>query len=383
VLLKFGAFLFRLVYSPQFSSLRGIDSASFIPKFQKHASLVEILINKQERITEMTIKNLLISILFSGLFLQSTFSQNLDTVRVDNKQSILNDRAFFDFPSTATNIKRGVDIMSVDPNANEETRIIFDIGEMRLVFYAQELFAVGDENILTTVSKQNEIGGLKTKLFFNKDSLVSILLTPSKFDSTRNAILINSLIVQTQDKSLFRINAFINPKAYKLRTQFQSLTENVFKTLRKGTRKNNRKSRTEKLSIYNTDKAFIFNLPENYSVTIDNQDHFQVLKFHKYQSYADTNWIQLIVFAGHHPTMAFDEYGLDKSDAQKLKGTFLDKKLEWLFFEIKDKNVYIKEQKILSDIEENMFIHVAMLSNQLKLIDEMTKIIETARLTKK
>jgi hypothetical protein len=43
VLLKFGALLVWLVYSPQFSFQRWIKSPSLIPKFQKHSSLGENL----------------------------------------------------------------------------------------------------------------------------------------------------------------------------------------------------------------------------------------------------------------------------------------------------------------------------------------------------
>jgi hypothetical protein len=135
----------------------------------------------------------------SALTFPTASAQNLDTIKIDSKLSVLNDRAFFKFPTNATNIKRGVDIMSADPNANEETRIVLDIGDMRLVFFAQELFAFGDKELLTTISNQNVKDERTTKILADKDSLQSILSTPIKFDTTRNAILVNSLVVRTQD----------------------------------------------------------------------------------------------------------------------------------------------------------------------------------------
>lgn len=320
----------------------------------------------------------------SALIFQTASAQNLDTIKIDNKQSILNNRAFFNFPTYATNIKRGVNIMSADPNANEETRIVLDLGDMRLVFFAQELFALGDEDLLTTITEQNDQEKLKTKILANKDSLQSILSTPTNFDTTKNAILVNSLIVRTQDNTIFRISAYINPVAYKLKDQFQKLTENVFSTLIKGTRKNNRGTRQEKHTIFGSDKAFLFDLPTNYFITVDQQYDFQVFKLHKYQTYADTNWMQLIIYNGHHPSVVYKDYRLSESDGKKIDGTFLNKKIDWLFFNITQEGMYDKEQKISCDnIEKGTIVHIAMLSNQIKSIDDLTKIIESIKLTDK
>ncbi len=316
-----------------------------------------------------------------ALTFQTALGQNLDTIKFDNKQSILNDRAFFNFPTYATNIKRGVDIMSADPNGNEETRIVLDMGEMRLVFFAQELFVLGDNDLLNTITKQNEPGNFKTKILSDKDSLLSILSTPTAFDSTKNAIILNSLVVRTQDNTLFQINAYINPAGYKLKDQFIKLTEDVFSTLTKGTRVNNLGARQEKHGIFLTDKAFTFDLPANYSITVDQQYDFQVFKFHKYQTAADTNWIQFIIYSGFHPSSVYGDYGLSQSDAKKINGTFLGHKIDWLYFDMSKEGFYVKEQQIQSDqLPKDQIIHLALLSNQEQSIDEMTKIAESIKL---
>lgn len=309
--------------------------------------------------------------------------QSLENINLDNKLSILNDKAFFLFPTEAKNEKQAVDIMSADPNENEETRIVFDNGDMRLVFFAQELFALADNDLLLSVSEQNAQAQLQTKILFDKDSLLSILSTPTKFDSTKNAILVNSLVVKTPDNTLFRISAYINPSAYKMKDQYQKLAENVFSTLIKGTRKVNRSARQEKHEIYGTKKSLTFNLPENYSITVDQQYDFQVFKFHRYQTLSDTAWIQVIIYNGYHPSMVYSDYGLTENDAQKTKGKFLDKSIDWLFFDINQQGFYDREQKITCDnIEKGLVFHIAILSNNKGLIDDLTKIVETIILTK-
>lgn len=309
--------------------------------------------------------------------------QTLENIKLDNKLSVLNDRAFFYFPTEAKNEMRGVDIMSADPNANEETRIVFDNGEMRLIFFAQELFILSDKELLDTITKQNESDQSKTKILTDKDSLQSILSTPTKFDTTQNVILVNSLIVKTQDNTIFRISAYVNSSAYKLIDQFQKLSESTFSTLSMGTRMNNRAARQEKLSIFGTDKNFAFSLPENYSITVDQQYDFQVFKFHKYHCISDTNWVQLIIYNGQHPSMVYRDYELSEKDGQKISGKFLDKKVDWLLFDISSKGFFDKEQKIIcNNIEKGLIVHIAMLSNQQNALDDLTKIIETMQLIK-
>src|SRR5687767_10577392 len=72
----------------------------------------------------------------------------ISTVRLDNRQNILNGRAWLRLPAKAMNEQRARDIMAADPSANRETRIVYDVGTKRLVLFAQELFLKGSENLI-------------------------------------------------------------------------------------------------------------------------------------------------------------------------------------------------------------------------------------------
>lgn len=328
-------------------------------------------------------KKLRLYCLFASLLiLQISIGQTLDTIQLINRQSILNDRAWFTFPQYAQNIKRGVDIMAADPNSNEETRIVLDIGSMRLVFFARELFTLANQNFVQTISNQNQKAGFNVKPLTDKDGFQSILSSPLEFDSTKDAILVNDLLVKTPDGSVFRISAFINPAAMPLKNQFQSLTEKVFQSLEKGSRIINRSAKQQKIKIEGTNKSFTFNLPPNYFINVDRQYDFQVFKIHKYESLNDTTWQQLIIYSGNHPSPVYYDYGLTEKDAKRIKGKFLNKSVDWLNFFVAAENFIDKEQLIPSDnIGKGFIIHIAMMSNQQKRIDELTKIVETIQLT--
>lgn len=310
-------------------------------------------------------------------------AQNLGKVKLDNKLSILNDRVFFNFPSEAKNEVRSVNIMSADPNKNMETRIVYDNGDKRLVFFAQELFALGDADFQTSVEKIDVESKLNTKRLLEKDSMLAILSTPTRFNENKSAILVNALTVRMPDNTVFRIAAYINPSAFKWKDQYQELTENIFASLSKGTRQVNLQAKKEKIDIFGTKKSFVFSLPANYAVTMDQQYDFQVFKLHKYQPFSGNVMQQFIIYVGNHPSMVYRDYGVSENDAQKMEGNFLGNKVTWLLFDLKNQGFYNKEQLVNADnIEKGLLVHIAMMSTDEALIDEFTKIAESIELEK-
>lgn len=308
------------------------------------------------------------------------FSQTIAELKLDKQHSILNDKVFLQFPADAQNIARQTDIMAADPNINKETRIMMDIGEQRLVFFSRELYVTSNDKLIETVSAQNKEQG-KVQLLTQKDSLLSVLVTPTKFDSTQNAILINELYVQAPDKTVFVIGAYINPEAYPNKDEFQKLSKRVFSSLSKGNRKLNYKARTEVSPIFEGKKKFSIQLPEGYVVTKDQKYDFEVLKFQKIQDIADTNWTSLTIYTGNHPSYFYGEYDFNEDNAVISKETFLNKPVAWLNFSNDAQKLYLKEQQIPADqIENGLIVHIAMSGNSPQAIKELTKIVENIKL---
>jgi hypothetical protein len=314
------------------------------------------------------------------------FSQGaIADVKLEKKLSILNGRAYFSFPTAAINMERPTDLMAAGPNPNEETRIVYNIDKMRLVFFAQELFLDGDKNLFNEVTRDSAYKiNFKSKVFTSSDSLYSILSTPLNYDTAQAGIMINSLLVQTSDGTLFRIDAYINNVSYSNKDQFRQLTERVFQTLINGPRKSVRVKRTEKYFVTDSSKTFTFSLPAEYCVTVDRQYDFEVFKFHKYRSFTDSTWADMVIYVGDHPSYLFMNYGLDEHDAKKDSGTFLNGPVQWLLFRDDMRRVYLKEQMIPhSDIEQGTTIHVAMLSNKKETLPELTEIAKAVKLSTK
>jgi hypothetical protein len=188
-------------------------------------------------------------------------------------------------------------------------------------------------------------------------------------------------MVETQDNSIFRIDAYVNPDGFKLKDQYIKLTEQVFQTILNGSRTNIRKARKETLKIFGTEKKFEFDLPDNYCITIDQQYDFQVFKFHKYTNYGDSNWVDLVIYTGDHPSYFYNEYGFKKDMAIITEGRFLNSQVQWLFFKNESNGIYLKEQQVPSDnIRTGLIVHIAMVGNNNIAIDELAKIVEGIKL---
>jgi hypothetical protein len=312
-------------------------------------------------------------------------AQNVADTKLDNKQSLLNGRAYLNFPNGAANVERPVDIMSAGHNPNEETRIIYNNGKIRLVFFARELYLASDKNLFEELSKDSAYKlNFASKVFLNKDSIFAILSTPIHYDSSQGGIMVESLLVQTPDGCLFRVDAYINAIAFEVKEQYQSLSVNIFQTLVAGERRLKRNERDEKYFLLDSSQAFYFHLPTDYCRSIDQKYDFKVFKFHKIRDFTDDTWGDMLIYVGDHPSYVYMDYGLDPSTAKKDSGMFAGKQVKWMFFTDQMQGVYIKEEVIANDtIGVGVQMHIAMVANSLEPFAELTKIVEDVKLQRK
>lgn len=310
------------------------------------------------------------------------YSQDISNLELKNSQSILNDRIYLNFPDSAKNIARAVDIMSHDHNIEKETRIVFDNGEERLVFFAQELFSLGNANLLASMSKYKEDNfAFEFSQLINEKGFEAVQSLPTKWKENRGGILINSLTVMTKDSTLIRIDAYINPEAFKAQKEkYIALSQRVFKTLQPGKRFNALNARKEKVNIFGTKKAFEISIPKNATIQVDQKYDFQVIRIIYYTKLEDTTWKSVSIYTGHHPSYFYPDYGFSDVTS-KPKTTFLGKTTDWLYFENLEEHLFLKEQKIdCSEIEDGMVVHIALSGNQADIITELTTLVEGIQL---
>src|SRR6185312_2583236 len=127
--------------------------------------------------------------------------------------------------------------------------------------------------------------------------------------------------------------------------------------------------------------SFIFHLPVNYCITVDQKYDFQVFKLHRFRSFVDSAWADMMVYVGDYPQYAYMDYGLDANSAKKEPGKVLGAEMEWMTFQDNVLNFFLKEQIVpYDDLAKGTKVHVAMLTNYMGLMKELQGIEETMKL---
>lgn len=299
-----------------------------------------------------------------------------------NRLSLLNDRAQLSFPAAAQASARPTDIMAADANANRETRVVLNEGANRLVFFAQDLYARGDKALITSVlTKKDAASKTTTTVLADDGRLLTVLSTPTTFDASQAAILVNTLTVKTPDNLVFQVGAYINPAAYPRRADYRKLTERVFRTLVAGRRAVPLAAHSETLPIFGTAKKFTFAVPANYGLTVDQKYDFQVFLLRPYAPFGSSAASHLLVYVGRHPSLLYKEYDLTREQLREVPGTFLGQPVKWLTHADAPKHTYLQEQLIAGDaIEPGLLLHVGLVADSPAALSELATVAASVAL---
>lgn len=299
-----------------------------------------------------------------------------------NVLSMLNGRFSFVFPDSAKSQARGVDIMSVDPNINNETRVVYDLGSKRLVFFAEDLLIKSVDGLETKLREEAaKEYPLTVQKKDNQDSSICYWVTPQKFNDKAQAILINSIILKNPDNTLSRFSAYINPEAYKDKATFDKIVEKVFSSFKKGNRRLNLSERTETFKILGTKTLYTIKLPENYIVSVDKKYDFEVYKVKKVSDYGDKEFGDLIIYFGFYPSPMYRELQMENNKTKDTEGEYMLQKLTWSNYQDKSRNLFLREQIFVDDdIAKNAQNHIAMIASSEKKIEELALIVKNSLL---
>jgi len=296
--------------------------------------------------------------------------------------SMLNGRFSFVFPDSAKTQARGVDIMAADPNENNETRVIYDIGSKRIVFFAEDLLVKSGDNLEAKL-KEEATGEypLTIKKKDNSDSSICYEITPQKFNDKDQAILINSLVIKNPDNTLSKLSVYINSDAYADKTTFDKITAQVFLSFKKGRRRLNLSARSETFKILGTKTRYTVKLPENYVVSVNKNYDFEVYEIKQVSYYGDKEFGNLIVYFGFYPSPMYKDMELENFRTKDTEGEYMLHKLTWSNYQDKKRNLFLREQIFVDDeIEKNAQNHIAMIASSEKKIEELTLIVKNSLL---
>ena len=313
-----------------------------------------------------------------NLFSQENNGPVLQPESPSNTFSILKDRLFINCPKEAKSEPRPHNLMSAPPSAEEETRITLDDKDKRLVIFAQEMNALASKTLLADVKKMysdQERADYLFKEITMKDGMSAVQTIPIKYDSTKEAILINSLLIQTKDSSLVQIGAYISPKAFSDRKRYITLSDSILNTISAGPRQIRFHARKEYLPFPANPGKLLAEVPEHYLVVPNNGADFNEYQIRKIDLFTNQMQGGIIVYVGFYPTLLAPAYQFKTDKVQIKEELFLGKKMKWSSYSDKAKKIYLKELTCYADdAVKGLKIHIAIVASSEKEMDALIKI---------
>ena len=321
----------------------------------------------------------LVNILF--LVSSNSQAQKISEIRTDNRISILDNKAWFRFPSSTKIITKDATTFSALPGNASETKLVSTIDNKQLTFSARELFLTcSGKDFFTTVTKDDQ-DEFVSKVLVDRDSIIAVYSTPLQFDTTESSIMINNLLVRMPDGTVFGMAAYVNKDGYDNRKVFQLLAEKTFASIEKGDRRVITTTHNEIYPIKGTTRHFSIEVPYGYAMSHETKDDLAILHIQKIKDIADTSIQELTITTGADPAYTYSEYEFSEDNAKKVKVKFLETNDDWLYFGDDMRSFYLKEQKIpLDKIQKDMIIHISMEATSQSGLEELEKIVQKIRL---
>jgi hypothetical protein len=273
------------------------------------------------------VKRLLYSIVLFLAYNELAQAQDgLAQLRISTtKTEVLAGRMLLSVPDPAKSraIQRG--IMAAPESDSEQTRIMIDAGEQRMVLMVYELFARTDVDDLQGQAEK-ATRHFPMKASFRKWPLTAPLRAVAYFPAvpTKNedANFVMGVFVASPDGSVRNFMWYVNPQAA---SQFEAdlkLAESMAETIAPGTKTLDTSGGERELSAYSKTKSVVASIPKGYALTTQQGPDFIVHHINKMVSFGDEK-ASIGVYLGDHPSNNRDGF------VGQGKATLFGKSVTW------------------------------------------------------
>jgi len=223
-------------------------------------------------------------------------------------------------------------IMAAPEADSEQTRVLIDAGEQRMVLMVDELFARAATNF--EGEAQKAAARFPMKVNFKKWPLAAPLRAIAYFPvvPTKNeeANFVMGVFVAGPDGSVLNLVWYVNPAAAAQFSTVATLAESMAGTIVSGTRALDSTSGVRELSANSKTKSVFVTVPEGYVVTAQRGPDFIVHHIHKVTVFGDEE-ATLGIYLGDHPSPnreGFSDQGM---------GNLFGKRVPW-YQKVTDEN---------------------------------------------
>jgi len=306
---------------------------------------------------------------------------------------LLNGRLTVRLPAGAKNEARQHSIMAAPESNDEETRLVLDDGDARLVLMAYELFATTPAGFEQRVEQMaaDWSSGSKGRYTAGKTltgkgvKVHHIAPRLDDVDPKREAVLMRVAYVALEDdQTLVQVRLYFNPAAAKDLSCCARQCDGILATLARGTRKLNLAAGTRRLEIKRAAHKIALKLPQGFIMSIKDGGDYNLHQFHKLAPF-DRNGPRIGTYVGPHPDYQYKQQEVPEENTSETDGRLLGKKVRfahWVSKDDKGKVVRHMMEHIapLKTISDRHLLHVFFSAESLEELTEVQKIVEAMEL---
>ena len=240
--------------------------------------------------------------------------------------NLLGGRLVVTMPSEAKVEPRGHGIMSADAPAENETRVVLDAGEERLVVMANDLFATAGDDFVSPVKaelgSQGNASDYDVAAATAGNGLSAVSVTPRVPDRSGEAVLVESYWVMTGDGLVETVAVYVNPPAAADLAGAKLLADKILRSLAAGARTLPRGGGRTKIAYLDETRDLYADLPKDVMVSLQPGIDFAVARLRPLRTLG-TGGRALGIYVGHHASFKTDP------KAKTVADTVLGKSVRW------------------------------------------------------
>jgi hypothetical protein len=239
---------------------------------------------------------------------------------------LLGGRLVVTMPSGAKAESRGHGIMSADAPAENETRVVLDAGEERLVVMANDLFATAGDDFASSVKAEAGLQGnasdYDVAVATAGKGLSAVSVMPRILDRSGDAVLVESYCVMTADGLVETVAVYVNPPAAADLDGAKLLADKILRSLAAGARTLPRAGGRTKVTDLDATRDLYADLPQDVVVSLQRGIDFDVAHLRPLRTLG-AGGRALGIYVGHHASFRTD------SKARTVADTVLGKRVRW------------------------------------------------------
>jgi hypothetical protein len=295
---------------------------------------------------------------------------------------LLGDRLRVRMPAGAEVKARQRDLMGPEESPDEETRVVFDIGEERLVLMAYELFATAGNDFAGELRKCDREASAdskpqKTKLTVERGKFRVYQTSPILLKKSDDTVHVASAWVVDEDGMVLLVSACVNPAAAEDDKAIRNLCSRILNSLEPGKKRLALKGHEERMQVFSNNLVLVAKLPDGWMHTVQRGPDFLVHNLREVGPFRAAG-ASIGVYVGGHPGYQHKE---SEAKPEKLRGKVIGEMADWYKLPLGD-GVFMEAIRPAKELGPYAKFHVFLYAPSEDALAAVRRITDSMRMDK-